>query len=446
VSAPGRKVTTIVPVTFADVLRNREFRALWLADIQSWAGDQVARVALSVLVFDRTDSAFLTAAIYCLTYLPEIVGGAWLPGLADRYPRRTVMVICDLLRAVLVGAMALPQVPIGVICALLVLAILAGRPFRAAEGAILPDILSDESYVVASGLRMMTDQLAQIAGFALGGVAIAAIGTRAGLAVDAVTYLVSAVLIAGFLKHRPAPDLPADDAEQARVGSIWSVAKYVANEPTMRALVPLGWLAAFFIAPEGLAAAYAATVGGGAVRTGLLLCSIATGCAVGSYLVVRLIPTSRQPELIGPLAIATGIPLLICAFRPGLVLSLALWCVSGALSAYQVPAFARLIRLVPPHLRGKIIGVIGSGLISIQGLGVLLIGALASGIGAPAAVAVAGAIGSGLAIPLTLWWGRIRRLDDATYRPRHRSPGEIAKHRDAAARRAVSSPVSPDVM
>jgi len=83
-------------VTFTDVLRVREFRILWLADAQSSAGDQIGRVALSVLVFERTSSAVLTAVAYALTFLPALIGGALLSSLADRLPRRRVMVLADL--------------------------------------------------------------------------------------------------------------------------------------------------------------------------------------------------------------------------------------------------------------------------------------------------------------------------------------------------------------
>src|SRR2546427_98864 len=128
-------------VRFTDVLRVREFRALWIADAQSGAGDQLARVALSLLVFERTSSSALTALTYALTFLPALVGGALLSGLADRYPRRTVMIVCDLLRAGLVGLMALPQLPLWALGGLLILAVLIGSPFLAAENALIPDIL-----------------------------------------------------------------------------------------------------------------------------------------------------------------------------------------------------------------------------------------------------------------------------------------------------------------
>ncbi|MDQ1741679.1 MAG: hypothetical protein QOE23_18, partial [Pseudonocardiales bacterium] len=200
-----QNVATAPRVSFVDALRVPEFRVLWLADAQSMVGDQLARVALSVLVFERTSSALLTALTYALTFLPALIGGAMLAGLADRLPRRRVMIAADLIRAVLLAAMALPSMPLWFVCALLVLVVLAGSPFSAAESALLPEILSGETFVVGTGLRTITNQLAQLAGFAFGGMAVASIGARAGLAVDAVTFVLSAALVTVGVRRRPAP-------------------------------------------------------------------------------------------------------------------------------------------------------------------------------------------------------------------------------------------------
>lgn len=77
---------------FLEVLAVREFRALWAAELLSITGDQLARVGLAVLVFARTSSASLTALTYALTFLPALLGGVLLGGLADRFPRRGVMI------------------------------------------------------------------------------------------------------------------------------------------------------------------------------------------------------------------------------------------------------------------------------------------------------------------------------------------------------------------
>ena len=73
--------------TFRDVFAVPEFRALWGAQLLSVIGDQLARVALTVLVYDRTRSALLAAITFVASIVPTFVGGVTLAWLADRYPR-----------------------------------------------------------------------------------------------------------------------------------------------------------------------------------------------------------------------------------------------------------------------------------------------------------------------------------------------------------------------
>src|SRR4051794_27008570 len=132
--------------TYREVFAVREFRSLWLAQALSYIGDQLAQVALAVLVYHRTGSALLTAVAYALTYLPPIVGGPVLSGLADLFPRRRVMIVCDLLRAALVTLMAFKTMPFVVLCVLVFFTVLLGAPFTAARAALLPDVLSGDKY------------------------------------------------------------------------------------------------------------------------------------------------------------------------------------------------------------------------------------------------------------------------------------------------------------
>src|SRR5260370_376503 len=120
--------------------RVSERRGLWLAFLLSVAGDQLALVALTVLVFDRTHSPLLTAATYAVSFLPWLLGGLALSGLADRLPRRLVMIACDLARAMLVATMALPGMPLWLLIALLFVMSLLHSPVRAAPSSMIPHI------------------------------------------------------------------------------------------------------------------------------------------------------------------------------------------------------------------------------------------------------------------------------------------------------------------
>lgn len=80
---------------------------------------------------------------------------------------------------------------------------------------------------------------------------------------------------------------------------------------------------------------------------------------------------------LAPLAIAAGLPLLACALRPGLALTMALWAVSGVCLAYQVQVVTEFVTAVPPAIRGQAIAIASSGLLGAQGIGLLLGGVIA---------------------------------------------------------------------
>jgi predicted MFS family arabinose efflux permease len=423
--------------TFTDVLRVREFRILWLADAQSSIGDQIGRVALSVLVFERTSSAVLTALTYALTFLPALIGGALLSSLADRLPRRTVMVGCDVIRGLLFVSMALPHVPLWAICLLLVLAVLAGSPFIAAESAMMPTVLEGEQYVVGTGLRTITYQISQLAGFAGGGLAIAAIGARQGLALDGLSFLLSASMVRLGVKSRPAATAEQEVAEDPVAGrryrfSFLSGLHLVFTNAKLRALVGLAWLAGVYIVPEGVAAPYAAKVAHGATAVGLLMAAMPAGTALGTYFFVRWVPGASRSRFMGPLGMASAVPLLFCLALPSLWVSLLLWAFSGFFFCYQVQVVTEFVREVPDAQRGQAVGIASSGMLVVQGVGVLLGGWAAGSLGVGWAVAGAGLVGFLLALALTVMWARAtavsrrgdgssERLVDAANLPRHRA-------------------------
>ena len=95
---------------------------MFMAELWSCVGDQVAAVAVAVLLYQRSGSAFIAALGYASAFLPWAVGGPLLAVYADRLPARQVVVGGDLLRAVLIGTAAIPGMPL--------LAIGAARPGR----------------------------------------------------------------------------------------------------------------------------------------------------------------------------------------------------------------------------------------------------------------------------------------------------------------------------
>jgi MFS family permease len=367
-------------------------------------------VSLAILVFQRTGSTGLTALVYALTYLPAIVGGALLASFADRFPRRDVMVYCDLIRAALYGVVAIPHMPLGVMCVLIVLAVLSTAPFSAAESAMLPTILAEhELYVVGAGLRATTAQLAQLFGFAIGGVLVGAIGVQWGLGIDAATFVVSAILVLRFVQNRPVPTRTDDLGAEPQRRRMLDGARTVFGDARLRSLMLLAWLAAFYVVPEGLAPSYVAAIGGGTAAVGVIMAADPAGSAIGAALFVRLVPPHIRARLMGVLAVAAGLPLILCGLKPGIEVSVLLIAATGLCSAFQIQASTTFMRVVPDHHRGQAFGLAQSGLIAVQGLGIALFGFIGDHVGAAHAIALAGAIGSALAVVLGISWERARR-------------------------------------
>ena len=394
---------------FRAVLAVREFRAIWAAEAQSLLGDQMARVALSVLAFERTGSSTVTGLVYALTFVPALVGGATLSHLADRLPRRELMIACDLIRAALLGLMALPGLPLSVVCGLLVLTVLAGRPFAASQIALLPEILGGDSYVLGSGLRLVSDQIAQLVGFVAGGVVIAVVGVHSCLLIDAATFGVSAVVLRVFVHRRPAANTPTvtdcTSGEGTSETSLRSTIGFIAGDRQLRLLLGLGVLAGLHVVPEGVAPSYAHALGAGSVAVGVLMAALPLGTAIGAWLVVR-VPSQTRENWIGPMAIATAIPLIACVVKPDIAASAVLWSLSGLFAAYQVPASAAFVRGVPDHRRGQVVGLAASAVLAAQGFGVVAFGFVAEHSSAATAVSVAGVMAMLAAIVLAVGWAR----------------------------------------
>ena len=196
-------VSTVQRATYREVFAVAEFRALWLAQLLSVAGDQLAKVALTVLVYDRTHSSLLAAVTFAASFVPGFLGGLTLSGLADRLPRRTVMIACDVIRGVLVLIMAAPGMPLAVIVALLFVVSMLMAPFNSARAAVYPDVLAGDRYVIGTAVTLTTYQLAQVVGFAVGGAVVGFFGARPALLVDAATFAVSALLVQLRVQRRP---------------------------------------------------------------------------------------------------------------------------------------------------------------------------------------------------------------------------------------------------
>ena len=397
-------------VTFRSVFAVGEFRALWAAEALSQAGDQLARVALAILVYQRTGSATLTGLTYALTLAPAFLGGIFLSGLADRFPRREVMVATDLVRALLIGLVAIPGVPFPVVYVLVAGVSFFQAPFKAAQLALLPAVLTGDLYVVGTGIRTITMQTAQMVGFVGGGVLVNAINPFLALAVDSLTFLLSGLLVRFGVRDRPAAATKTN--RPSLVNSVGRGASIIWRDKGLRVLVLLNWLTALLIVYEGLAAPYTDEIGGGPIAVGLILASDPLGSVIGALVFSRWVSPPTRARVLGPLAIASCLPLMVCFLLPGVAASIALFVLAGALgTAVLMQSSTAYTRGVPDHIRAQALGLSNAGLATVQGLSPLLAGVLADGIGTAKTVAAVGVIGLFIAIPAAVAWQRAMTED-----------------------------------
>jgi MFS family permease len=386
-----------------------EFRALWAAQILSVAGDQLARVAITLLVFSQTGSALLAAVTFAASVVPTFVGALLLSGLADRWPRHQVMIVCDLGRAAIVGVMALPWMPLAARVGLLVLLTMVGAPFTSARAALYPDILPGDHYVLGTAVTLTTMQFAQVVGFAAGGAVVSFFGVRTSLLADAATFIVSALITRLWVRPRPAatsgPHQHGSAGGLARrpAGGLRAGLKLVLASPALRTPMLLGWLSAFYNVPEGIAAPLAGTLGGGDVAVGLILAAGAFGASVGAVVFGRLVQPRQRLRWMNRLAALSCATLMLFWFRPPLPAALLVLAVSGLFDCYQLAANAAFVSTVPAGQRSQAFGIAQGGMNLGQGAAMIVAGAAAQRYAPSMVVAATGVLGviAALSIALT---------------------------------------------
>jgi MFS family permease len=382
--------------------------------VLSVAGDQLARVAITLLVFNQTHSALLASIAFAASIVPTFVGGLTLSGLADRWPRQQVMIVCDLGRAAIVGVMALPWMPIGLRVALLFLLTMIGAPFTSARAAIYPDILPGDRYVLGTAVTLTTLQFAQVIGFAVGGVVVSFFGVRVSLLADAVTFIVSAIITRLWVRRRPAaisePEEPGSTARfPESAGGLRAGVKLVFTSPVLLSPMLLGWLSAFYNVPEGIAAPLGRALGGGDVAAGLILAAGAFGASLGAVAFSRLVPPRQRLRWMTPLATTGCAVLILFIFQPPLLVALAILTVSGLFDCYQIAANAAFVSAVPQHQRSQAFGIAQGGMSLGQGGAMILAGAAAQHYAPGDVIAATGVLGVVAAISVAILGGIMER-------------------------------------
>ena len=367
-------------------------RAVFLAHAVSMIGTVAAQVALSILVFERTGSPLLSALVLVCSFLPFALGGTALSSIADRFPARQVLVCCDLISAVCIAAMLFPGLPVAALLGLLLLTGIVAPIFAGARAASLAHLLPADLFPTGRSLLRAIGQLTVLTGFALGAIAVAAIGPTWLLALDVATFVASATLIGLGTPTTPA----AGRASGSTMRDSFAGLTYIFANRRLRNLILLTWVApAFSSMPDGLAVAYTAEAGSPATTAGILFTGYAAGTVLGEVTVARLTPTMKR-RLVLPLLIASQAPAIAFVVTPSVPLAAILLGIAGSGYAFNQGVDPMILAASDPSYRGRLFTVQTSGLMAGQGVSIALAGLVGTLIRPSLTIAIGGTLGTAI--------------------------------------------------
>ena len=403
--------------------REPSFRLLFLATLGSGLGTWLAYVALTVDVFERTDSASWVAALLVADFLPMVAIGFLLGPLVDRLSRKRLMIASDLVR-------------FGVFCALpfagsaamiVTLAAVAGVAtglFRPALYAGVPNLVDDRDLPSANSLLQSVENLTWALAPLLGGVLVAASSPDAAYWINAVTFLVSAALLAR-LPHRL---LQAARAEsRGHVRDLIEGATLVVRSAALLAVLVTWNLFMFASAGVNVAEVVLAEVSfdSGAFGFGLLVGAGGVGLVFGSFATGGWLERSALHNVYGVSIGLTALGIGGAAVSPSVWVATPFVVIFGFGNGAAVVCNALLVqRGAPDEFRGRAFTVIMSSNYALLGLGMAVAGPLTDVVGPRwlwGSAAFLAAVAAAAGFVLTRRAGRQVQPPPPLFEPRPRS-------------------------
>ena len=411
----------------AEAFRNHNLRRLNLAFAGSVIGDWAYAVGMSVYAYTR-GGATAVGVLAVARYVSMALLSPFTSLLADRFDRRRVMVIADLLRVVLVGLAAFVVAVDGPPLVVYVLGLftsVVGTAFRPAQGALLPSLANHPGELSAANVAASTiESVGFFAGPAIGGLLLAVSGNGAVFAFDAVTFAWSAVLVWGLrpaVETRDESSSPeASETTATRTNPFAGVGlgfREILRDRDIRLLVGL-FCAQTIIAGSSSVAVVAIALdllklGNGGLGT--LNATMGVGGILGGFIALVLSQRGRLAWDFGGGVLLWAAPFLLVAASPtiaGAVVALALMGVGN--SIVDVNAFTILQRLVPDAVMGRVFGALESALVGGMALGALIMPALISTVGLRTGLTVVGGAVSFLVVASARG---LRRIDKVALAP-----------------------------
>jgi MFS family permease len=357
------------------VLRNRDFLALWLSQLVSKAGDNFAVIAALTLINElAVSSGIAVVVIGVATTVPQLfalVSGVFV----DRFSRKTVMIVTDLLRAVFILFALLvqdsSQLYILYLTAFAVMGL--GAVFIPARNASIPNMVPEEHLLTANALVQATELISLILGASLATIVIGLTSTGTAFVIDSITFLVSALLLLGARIPRGAPP-PAAYAPGSEFRKFWAGfsngIRYISSNKSLLQLMAITTMATLGLSATTLLAGayFEELLEISAEYMGFLLATEGIGMAVGAVLISTYASWARSRQTVSITMIVLGAGILVFALSPAywLVLVGALvvgLCVVSARSTLAAMTQA----LVPDAQRGRV----ESAMVTVIGIGTM---------------------------------------------------------------------------
>lgn len=401
------------------VLRHANFRRLWIGSVASAAGASIGSIVIIWLVYSVTRSPIAISVLGIVQFLPTLLFGLLAGALIDRWDRRRLMLGCDIARAVCFGAVALYVLLEGATTIVLIGVVFAVAAFttvfRPATNATIPRILPPADVTDGNGLLQGGSTIASFVGSPVGGLLVVTAGAVVGLALNALTFAISATMI--FLMTVPGLRRSEPEAARARPSLLGEVAeglRYLRSQTALLIITVNAMGANFFLSIWGGFTVIYATdqLHQGAAGFGIIVAASTAGFAVGALLPGRL-HTDRAPGLWLPATWGSvGFLVIGLALTSSLPLAVLLTFLGGAfLSIGNTTWLSGVQKSVPDEYLGRYFATDEAGSFAMIPAGVAVGGVLVLLIGISRSYLFAGAGSAvvGLALffsPAVRRWGR----------------------------------------
>ncbi len=334
---------------------NAGFRRLSVARVVSFVGDSLSLVALMLHVAQTTGQALAVAALLLVgDFAPALlspVSGA----ISDRFDRRRVMIVCELVQCALLVAIAVALPPLPVLLVLVGVRALAGQIFQPASRAAIPALVPNKDLEAANSTLGFGTNGAEALGPLIAAALLPFVGIRGVLLVDAASFLLSAVLLVRLPALPPSPDGTSAPSllGQARegLGYIWS------QRPIR--IIAIGFcavVAANGIDDVALLVLATDTLQAGESAVGLLLGAVGIGLLVGYVLLTRAANRSMVALLVAGFAVSS-IGNLLTGLAWAVAAAFTVQLIRGVgIAAMDVASNTLLQRLVPDRMLGRVFG------------------------------------------------------------------------------------------